>query len=300
MSRVLVTTDYLHPGDDVHTLLRKHGHQVNYRPAVGPRDPDETLALFDGVHGAIVASEPITAEMLDHAPELKVLARSGVGYDSIDVAAAAARGIQVCNTPGVNHDAVAELTIALMLMTARRLTTVIDEVRAGRWPRDAGHELRGATLGLLGYGPSGRAVARLGAAFGMTVLVHTAHPDPAESTVHFVDRDTVIAAADYLSLHTRSDATTHRIIGRQALRAMKTTAILINTARGSLVDQDALIEALESGQIAGAALDVLDAAPLPASCRLRGLGNVIITSHLAGQTVQARARAGLAWRPRMP
>jgi hypothetical protein len=106
MSRVLMTTDYLHPGDDVHTLLRKHGHQVNYRPAVGPRDPDETLALFDGVHGAIVASEPITADMLDHAPELKVLARSGVGYDSIDVAAAA-HGIQVCNTPGVNHDAVA-------------------------------------------------------------------------------------------------------------------------------------------------------------------------------------------------
>jgi phosphoglycerate dehydrogenase-like enzyme len=137
-------------------------------------------------------------------------------------------------------------------------------------------------------------VARLGAAFGMTVLVHTAHPDPAKSTVHFVDRDTVIAAADYLSLHTRSDATTHRIIGRQALRAMKTTAILINTARGCLVDQNALIEALQSGQIAGAALDVLDAEPLPASSRLRGLGNVIITSHLAGQTVQARARAGLA------
>ena len=88
MSRVLVTTAYLHPGDDVHALRRKHGHQVSYRPAVGPRDPDEALALFDGVHGAIVASEPITAEMLDHAPELKVLARSGIGYDSIDVAAA--------------------------------------------------------------------------------------------------------------------------------------------------------------------------------------------------------------------
>jgi D-3-phosphoglycerate dehydrogenase/(S)-sulfolactate dehydrogenase len=168
--------------------------------------------------------------MLDQAPELRVLARSGVGYDSIDVAAAAARGIRVCNTPGVNHDAVAELTIALMLITARRLTTIIDGVRAGRWPRDAGHELRGATLGLLGYGPSGRAVAGLGAAFGMTVLVHTAHPHAAETGVQFVDRDTVIAAADYLSLHTRSDATTHRIIGREALRAMKTTAILINTA----------------------------------------------------------------------
>ena len=133
MSRVLVTTAYLHPGDDVHTLRRKHGHQVSYRRR-GPRDPDEALALFDGIHGAIVASEPITAEMLDHSPELKVLARSGIGYDSIDVAATAARRIQVCNTPGANHDAVAELTIALMLMTARRLTTVVDDLRAGRWP----------------------------------------------------------------------------------------------------------------------------------------------------------------------
>src|SRR6476661_7568919 len=190
MSRVLVTTDYLHPGDEVDALLRKHGHQVSYRPAVGPRDPEEALALFDGVHAAIVASEPIAAEMLGQAPELEVLARSGVGYDSIDVAAAVARGIRVCNTPGVNHDAVAELTIALMLITARRLTAIIDGVRAGRWPRDAGHELRGATLGLLGYGPSGRAVARLGAAFGMTVLVNTAHPDPVETGVEFVDRDT--------------------------------------------------------------------------------------------------------------
>jgi phosphoglycerate dehydrogenase-like enzyme len=181
-----------------------------------------------------------------------------------------------------------------MLMTARRLTAIIDGVRAGRWPRDAGHELRGATLGLLGYGPSGRAVARLGVAFGMTVLVNTAHPDPAETGVEFVDRDTVVAAADYLSLHTRSDATTHRMIGRDRLRAMKTTAILINTARGSLVDEDALADALHSGQIAGAALDVLDAEPLPASSRLRGLDNVIITSHLAGQTAEARARAALA------
>ena len=113
MSRVLVTTDYLHPGDEVDALLRQHGHQVSYRPAAGPRDPEEALALFDGMHGAIMASEPVTAEMLDTATDLKVLARSGVGYDSIDVADAAARGIRVCNTPGVNHDAVAELTIAV-------------------------------------------------------------------------------------------------------------------------------------------------------------------------------------------
>ncbi len=131
MARILVTTDYLHPGDEVDALLRRHGHQVSYRPAAGPRAADEALTLFDGVAGAIVASEPVTADMLDKAAELKVIARSGVGYDSIDVTAAAARGIRVCNTPGVNHDAVAELTMALMLIAARRLRAVIDGVRAG-------------------------------------------------------------------------------------------------------------------------------------------------------------------------
>jgi D-3-phosphoglycerate dehydrogenase/(S)-sulfolactate dehydrogenase len=294
MSRILVTTDYLHPGDEVDALLRKHGHHVTYSPAVRARGTGEALALLDRVDGAIVASEPITAEMLLRATDLKVIARSGVGYDSIDVAAAAARGIRVCNTPGVNHDSVAELTIALMLMAARRLPAIIDGVRAGRWPRDAGHEVRGATLGILGYGPSGRAVAELGAAFGMTVLVNTAHPDPAFTGVQFVDRETVIAAADYLSLHTRPTPDTHRMIGRDVFRAMKSTAVLINTARGSLVDEDALAQALADGHIAGAALDVVDVEPLPADSPLRGRDDVIITSHLAGQTVEARARAGIA------
>jgi phosphoglycerate dehydrogenase-like enzyme len=294
MSRVLVTTDYLHPGDEVDVLLRKHGHQVIHSPAVGARDDAEALALFDGVAGAIVASEPVTAEMLCSAANLKVIARSGVGYDSIDVGAAAARGIRVCNTPGVNHDAVAELTIALLLMATRRLTTVIDGVRAGRWPRDAGHEVRGATLGVLGYGPSGRAVAQLGAAFGMTVLVNTAHPVAGPDGVEFVDREIAIASADYLSLHTRAGAATGRVIDRAALSSMKPSAILINTARGSLVDEEALADALDSREIAGAALDVVDSEPLPAHSRLRARDNVIVTSHLAGQTVEARARAGLA------
>ncbi len=131
MSRVLVTTDYLAPGDEVDTLLRRHGHEVIHRPAEAPRHPEETHALFDGVHGAIIASEPVTADMIATATELQVIARSGVGYDSVDLNAATGHGIRVCNTPGVNHDAVAEMTIALMLMAARRLPAVIDGVRAG-------------------------------------------------------------------------------------------------------------------------------------------------------------------------
>jgi D-3-phosphoglycerate dehydrogenase/(S)-sulfolactate dehydrogenase len=293
MSRVLVTTDYLVPGDEVDALLRRHGHETVYRPAAGPRHPEEAHALFDGVHGAVIASEPVTADMIGAANELRVIARSGVGYDSIDVTAAAARGIRVCNTPGVNHDAVAEMTIALMLMAARRLITVIDGVRAGRWPREAGHELRGKALGIIGFGPSGRAVAQLANAFGMTVLVHTAHPASTATGAQFVDRDTVIANADYLSLHTRTDHRTRRMIDASALAAMKPTAVLINTARGSLVDEHALADALDSRGIAGAAIDVLDAEPLPIQSRLRGRDDVIITSHLAGQTVEARSRAGL-------
>ncbi|WP_416566210.1 phosphoglycerate dehydrogenase [Nocardia testacea] len=294
MATVLVTTDYLAPGDEVEQLLHRHGHSVRYSPATGPRSRDEALELLKGVDAAIVASEPITSDMLDHAPPLKVIARSGVGYESVDLAAAARHGIRVCNTPGVNHDAVAEMTMALILTTARQLPAVLAGVRAGSWPRHAGRELRGARLGIVGYGPSGRAVARLAHAFGMTVAVATAHPDPADTHVEYLDLDTVCDTADYLSLHCRADRSTYHLIDLARLKAMKPTAVLINTARGSLVDEDALAHALTVGEIAGAALDVLAEEPLPAHSPLRELDNVIITSHLAGQTTEARLRAGIS------
>ncbi|GAB2661725.1 phosphoglycerate dehydrogenase [Nocardia goodfellowii] len=294
MATVLVTTDYLTPGDEVDQLLHRHGHTVRYSPAIGTRSRDQALRLLEGVDAAIIASEPITSDMLDHAPSLKVIARSGVGYESVDLAAAARHGIRVCNTPGVNHDAVAEMTMALILTTARQIPAVLAGVHAGGWPRHAGRELRGARLGIVGYGPSGRAVARLAHAFGMKVAVATAHPDPQDTHIEYLDVDTVCATADYLSLHCRADRSTHHLVDRTRLKAMKPTAVLINTARGSLVDEDALAHALTTGEIAGAALDVLDEEPLTATSPLRELPNLIITSHLAGQTTQARLRAGLS------
>ncbi|MHC5557902.1 phosphoglycerate dehydrogenase [Kocuria sp. U4B] len=294
MARILITTDYLVPGDDVDRLLRQHGHEPIHSPSTGARRDEDRAALLTGIDGAILASEPVTADMLTAADRLKVLARSGVGYDSIDVPAAAARGIRVCNAPGTNHHSVAELTIGLIIMAARRLTEVTTAVRAGHWPREAGHELRGATLGIIGYGPSGRATARLGLAPGMTVLVSTSHPDADDPSVQFTDLDTVIGTADYLSLHTRAGTATQRLIDASRLQSMKPTAVLINTARGSLVDEHALADALGKGTIAAAALDVLETEPLPDDSPLRALENVTITSHLAGQTVEARARAGLA------
>lgn len=293
-ARILITTDYLHAGDTVDRLLREHGLAPVYSPFSGPRTLEERLSLFDGMSGAIMASEPVTADMFTGAASLKVIARSGVGYDSIDLPAAAAHGIRVCNAPGTNHHSVAELTIGLILMTARRLAEVTTAVRQGHWPREAGHELRGSTLGIIGYGPSGRATASLGVALGMNVLVSTAYPDRESTTVRFVDLDTVLSDADYLSLHTRANQGADKLINAPRLEAMKPTAVLINTARGSLVDEQALAQALHNGTIAGAALDVLESEPLPGDSPLRGLDNVLITSHLGGQTIEARERAGLA------
>ncbi|MCQ6269337.1 phosphoglycerate dehydrogenase [Pseudarthrobacter sp. R1] len=293
-ARILITTDYLHQGDPVDQLLREHGLEPVYSPSQGTRTLEERRSLFDGLSGAILASEPVTADMLAHAVSLKVIARSGVGYDSIDVQAATVRGIRVCNAPGTNHHSVAELTIGLIIMAARRLSEVTTAVRQGHWPREAGNELRGSTLGIIGFGPSGRATANLGTALGMTVVVSTAHPDPDTSAVRFADLDTVIREADYLSLHSRGGQSAGKLIDASRLEAMKSTAVLINTARGSLVDEEALAKALYDGTIAGAALDVLENEPLPADSPLRSLDNVLITSHLAGQTTEARTRAGLA------
>lgn len=291
--RIVITTDYLEPGGSVDRLLRENGFDPVYSPAAGSRTEDEQRNLLKGAVGAIVASEPITRDMLAEAADLRILARSGVGYDSVDTAAAKELGIHVANTPGVNHHAVAELALALMLNCAKNLSDVIAGTKAGQWPRAAGTELRGKTLGVIGYGPSGKAIAAIGAALGMRVIVGTSHPDTeAAPNIEFADVDTVVAAADYLTLHARATGTP--IIGAAQLAAMKDTAFLINTARGSLIDEAALVNALEQKQIAGAALDVLEAEPLTAENPLRSFDNVWVTSHLAGQTVEARERAGLA------
>lgn len=291
--RIVITTDYLGPGDSVDRLLREHGLDPVYSPAAGSRTEDEQRNLLKGAVGAIVASEPITRDMLAEAADLRILARSGVGYDSVDTTAAHELGIHVANMPGVNHHAVAELTLALMLNCAKHLSDVINGVNAGQWPRTAGTELRGKTLGVIGYGPSGKAISAIGAALGMKVIVGTSHPDTnADPSIEFAEVDTVVAAADYLTLHARAAGTP--IIGADRLAAMKDTAFLINTARGSLIDEAALVGALGQEQIAGAALDVLGAEPMTKDNPLRNFDNVWITSHLAGQTVEARERAGIA------
>jgi phosphoglycerate dehydrogenase-like enzyme len=277
---VLITTDY--PDAEADAVLTAAGYRIRRSRGADLR----------GVTGAIVAHDALTADVLARADRLRAVVRSGVGYDAIDVDAAARLGIQVSNLPGINSNAVAEYTIGLLLSAARGLVASAAGVAAGGWPRGSGQELRGATLGLVGYGPAARAVVPLAAAFGMRILCSTRYPD--ESTVEFVDLSTLLRESDYVSLHAALTPATRHLIDGAALALLKPTAVLVNTARGGLVDETALAAAVSAGRLAGAALDVVTAEPLPADSPLRGVDGITVYSHLAGQTAQARHATALA------
>ncbi|XRQ08928.1 phosphoglycerate dehydrogenase [Actinomadura welshii] len=292
---VLVTTDYLAPGDEVDRLLRDAGYATRHRPLRGARDRDDLVAALDGAVGALIANEPMTAEVFARAPALRAVVRTGVGYDSVDVEAATRAGVSVSNLPGVNANAVAEYTMALLLAQARRLVPVATGVEAGWWPREDGHELRGKTLGLVGFGAAARAVVPLARAFGLSVLCTTGVPasERGDVPVRFVELPELLAAADFVSLHTALTPATRGLIDASALARMKPTAHLVNTARGGLVDEPALAAAVLAGRLAGAALDVTRTEPPPADSPLRDVPGITIYSHLAGQTAEAREAAGL-------
>ncbi|MCP9968139.1 NAD(P)-dependent oxidoreductase [Actinomadura madurae] len=292
---VLITTDYLAPGDEVDLLLRDAGLATRHRPLAGRREPGELVKILDGAVGALIANEPMTAEVFAEAAALRAVVRTGVGYDSVDVEAATRAGVSVSNLPGVNAGAVAEYTMALLLAQARRLVPVATGVEAGRWPREDGHELRGKTLGLLGYGAAARAVVPLAQAFGLSVLCTTGVPASLrdDASVRFVELPELLASSDFLSLHTALTPSTRGLIDASALARMKPTAHLVNTARGALVDEPALAAAVRAGRLAGAALDVTGTEPLPADSPLRDVPGITVYSHLAGQTAEARRAAGL-------
>lgn len=257
----------------------------------------------------------VDAELLDRLPRLRVISNFGVGVDHIDVAAASARGVAVGNTPGILDGATADQAFALLLAAGRRL---VEGDRYARGPNFLrydpafllGREVHGSTLGILGLGRIGEQVARRARAFDMRLLYHNRRRRPAvEETlgVRYVSRDELLAAADYLMLTVPLTSETRRLIGRAELARMKPTAILINMARGAVVDTEALAEALAARTIYAAALDVTEPEPLPRDHPLLRLDNVIITPHLGSATEQTRQRmaeasidnllAGLSGRP---
>lgn len=272
--------------------------EVRVWPGELPPAPDELTALFRDCDGAVtLLSDRIDGTVLDREPRLRVVANYAVGYDNIDVKAATARGVAVCNTPDVLTHATADCAFALLMASARRIVEAADFVRAGRWqtwgPRLLlGQEMHGRTLGIVGPGRIGSEVARRGTGFGMRLLGWSPSgrlPDDAVALgMTMVTLDELLRESDFVSLHVPLDDATRHLIGERELRLMRPTAILINTARGQVVDQDVLVRALAQGTIAGAGLDVTDPEPLPADHPLVREPRAIVVPHIGSATVGAR------------
>jgi D-3-phosphoglycerate dehydrogenase len=250
----------------------------------------ELLEQLRGIKAVVAGSEPYTRRVLDSNPQLRVIARAGVGYDAVDVPAASERGIVVTITPNTNHDAVAEHTFALILALAKSVVKQHLGTVAGNWPRQATLPLRGRTLGIAGLGRIGKAVALRGQCFGMKLLAYEPFPDSAflkQHGVGLVPLDQLLAESDYLTLHMPATAESRHVINRATLAKMKPTAFFINTARGALVNEADLVEALKSKRIAGAAIDVFEEEP-PGDHALFHMDNVVVTPHAAGVDLQSR------------
>ncbi|MGI5176084.1 2-hydroxyacid dehydrogenase [Dactylosporangium sp. CA-152071] len=259
---------------------------------------DALIDLLSGVDVVITQMAPLTERVLAAAPALKLIVVTRGGPVNVNLAAAEARGIEVRSTPGRNAVAAAEHTVALMLAALRMIPETHASVLAGQWRSDlyaldaVGSELGGTTAGLIGYGAIGRRVARILRAFDATVIVHDPYADPATlDGAEAVTLDELLSRSQVLSLHARLTAETVGMIGAKELAQLPHGAVLVNSARGGLLDYRAVAEALTSGRLRAAAFDVFDVEPLPADSPLRAAPGTVLTPHLAGATVQTARRA---------
>ena len=276
-------------------VLAQAGYETIRADLTQKMTEERLIALLDDVDGAIIGAMPMTARVFEGAPKLKVVSTHGVGFDHVDLEAAARHGVIVANCPGANDQAVADLAIGLMVCLARQVVPANRDLRNGEWKNYQGNELWQKTLGLIGLGRIGRAVARRAGGFDMNVLAYDPFVDARQAEAagtRPASFDEVISSADYLSLHLVLNDQTRNIIGKKELERMKPSAFLINTARGGLVDEDALYTALEAGKLAGAALDVFSEEP-PLEQGLLYLPNVVATPHIGAHSKEAIERVGV-------
>jgi phosphoglycerate dehydrogenase-like enzyme len=284
--------------------LRAAGLRLRRAPKHGARSPHELVELARGCAAAIVSTDPFTADVLGALPGLRLIARVGVGVDSIDLAAASARGVRVTAARGTNEHAVADYTLGAMLAVLRRIAAHDAAVRRGEWERTGervGADLHGKTVGLVGLGRVGSLVARRLAGFDVAVVAY----DPAGGGVAGVRRvtlDDLLRAADVVSIHAPLTPATRNLIDARAIAAMKAGAVLVNAARGGIVDERALAAALAEGRLGGAALDVFEREPPDGSPLLSLAERTLLTPHIAGLSgeaiaamVEHAAAAVLAW-----
>ena len=299
-AHLLVISDSLQSQPKAVAELSASGHKITYLPDLIPfrQIAAESLVDLSSVDGIVMGRVMgIDAAALDLVPRARVIALHTSGTDNIDLVVATARGIAVTNVKGVNAEQCAEFSIGLMLAITRQIRRGDIAIRAGHWATDTQGSLDvyGATFGMVGLGQIGRAAARRAAAFGMTILCHTRTPDPqigAELNIEYLPLDAFMARSDVVSLYASLTPETREMIGAREIALMPRHAYLVNIARGELIDESALTEALVAGRIAGAALDVFATEPLIIS-PLFALDNVILTPHQAGLTHNAKSSAAV-------
>jgi D-3-phosphoglycerate dehydrogenase len=276
------------------TRLEEAGCEVIPNQAGRAYRADELLDALRGVDAIITGTDELTAGVIRSADRLKTIAKHGVGLDNVDLEAANEHGVVVTAAPGAIHDSVADLTLALLLALARDVVGGHLSVESGGWKGSTGTELRGKVMGIVGLGRIGREVCHRARAFGMSVVARDPFPDEEFAAAHgveFLSLDDLLRCADVISLHAGAAGDGRPLVGAPELESMKPTAFLINTARGRLVDEQALATALRGGRLAGAGLDVFEREP-PEGSPLLGLENVVFTPHVAGRTKEGLVRMG--------
>lgn len=296
VARVFITRAI--PGGAIEQL-RAAGHEVTVWPGEAPPPPHDLAAALAGCEAAMtMVVDRVSPEMLEAAKSLRIVANMAVGYDNIDPAEAGRRGIRVTNTPGVLAETTADMAFALLMSAARNVVASDRDTRGGGWTSWSptgflGVDVFGATLGIVGMGEIGEAVARRARGFEMRVLYTSRARKPsveARLGVAWASLPELLRESDFVSLHTPLSPETRHFIGAAEFELMKPSAILVNTARGGVIDQEALVAALRTGRIGGAALDVTDPEPLPLEHPLYGFENVIITPHIASASLATRSR----------
>ncbi len=277
-------------------VLEKAGFEVVYEEYP---DEERLIELVKDVEAIVVRSKPkVTRRVIEAAPKLRVIGRAGVGLDNIDLEAAKERGIKVVNSPGASSRSVAELVFGLLLAVARKIAFADRKMREGVWAKKQcmGIELEGKTIGVIGFGRIGYNVAKIANAFGMRVLLYDPYPNEERAREvggTFASLEDLLKESDVVTLHVPLVDATYHLIDEERLKLMKPTAILINAARGAVVDNNALVKALQEGWIAGAGLDVYEEEPLPKDHPLTRLDNVVLTPHIGASTEEAQMRAGV-------
>lgn len=289
--KILVTPTSLQPGKNSAALksLQDFSHDLVFNPTGKPLTEDELIPLLKDCDGYIAGLDFITEKAIDACPHLKVISRYGTGYDRVDIMAAKKKGVIVTNTPGVNAEAVGELTFGLILSAARNIPHLDRSTREGGWIRSTGMELKGKTLGIMGLGAIGKVVARCAQGFDMEVIAYDPYINLEYCQKHRIKSttiDEVLSCSNVLSLHLPLNDETYHLINRESISRMPEGAIIINASRGGIIDEEAAYEALTSGHLGGLGLDAFEQEP-PKDSPLFQLPNVIATPHTGAHTREA-------------